>query len=163
MGEAVLLQNREFSYQSYMDAVIGKTSALFLMPIEGSAILAGANAAEATRVSSPFVKMGALFQMQDDVLDLFGEKGRQDRGSDIKEGKISALVVQYLAINPSDRSWLLNILTKPRDETTDKMVQEVIERFRDRGALSAVLNSIKELSDQTNTAFGRVNSDKLTS
>ena len=88
--------------------------------------------------------MGILFQMQDDVLDLYGDKGRGQPGSDLREGKISALVVEHLTCCPGDKDWLLSLLQKPRDETQDDEVHRAIERIRTSGALAAVSRRIGE-------------------
>jgi geranylgeranyl diphosphate synthase type I len=87
-----------------------------------------------------------LFQLQDDVLDLFGEKGREARGADVKEGKVSALVVEHLRLHPAERAWLNAILESPRDATSDEDVAAVIDRFERGGALDAVLHRIVTLA-----------------
>jgi geranylgeranyl pyrophosphate synthase len=38
--------------------------------------VAGLSAAEAAALGEAFVELGVLFQLQDDVLDLYGDKGR---------------------------------------------------------------------------------------
>jgi geranylgeranyl pyrophosphate synthase len=84
-----------------------------------------------------------LFQLQDDVLDLYGEKGRGAPGSDLREGKVSALVVEHLMMHPGDGPWLRALLALPRDRTPDDEVLRAMERFRTAGALRGVLGRIR--------------------
>lgn len=133
--------------ESYLRAVGGKTAALFALPVEGAALLAGYEVDEAHRLAEPFFTLGLLFQIQDDVLDLFGDKGRGTPGNDVKEGKISALVVEHLRRSPEDRGWLFGILDAPRAETSEDDVRRVIDRFRRRaspdGAPSTLARTIR--------------------
>lgn len=130
-------------WEEYVDAVTGKTSALFQLPVEGAALLAGCTAAESRSLAAGFRHLGVLFQLQDDVLDLYGDKGRGAPGSDLREGKISALVLEHLALHPADRSWLLALLAEAREDTREADVAIAIRRFREDGALEGVLARIE--------------------
>jgi geranylgeranyl diphosphate synthase, type I len=129
-------------WSQYREAVAGKTGALFQLPVEGAALLAGYSAAKTRAIGLEFQRLGVLFQLQDDVLDLYGDKGRAVAGSDLREGRVTALVIEHLARVPTDRDWLLALLAAPRDATPDAQVGEAIERFRTHGALAAVLARI---------------------
>lgn len=132
----------EIRWDQYRDAVAGKTSALFELPVEGAALLAGRDAAEARAAAEGFGHLGVLFQLQDDLLDLYGDKGREQPGSDLREGKVSALVVEHLRLHPEDGSALRSMLSLPRDQTPDAGVEDFIRRFRQGGAVDAVLRRI---------------------
>lgn len=132
--------------QAYLRGIQGKTSALFELPVEGGALLAGKTRAEAREIASPFHTLGMLFQFQDDVLDLYGEKGREAPGSDLREGKVSSLVVEHLALAPGDRDWLVGVLRTPRDETRAEDVEQAIARFQMSGALDAVVDEMKRIA-----------------
>ena len=121
----------------------GKTGALFGLPVEGAALVAGRTAAQAAALGRPFGELGLLYQLQDDVVDLYGDKGRGERGSDLKEGKVSALVAAHLERWPEDRAWLVGLLSADRDATSDAMVAEAARRFQESGALDAVLDQIR--------------------
>lgn len=130
---------------SFKEAIEGKTSALFQAPVHGAAILSGQTLHEAQQTAEPFRYLGQLFQYQDDVLDLYGNKGREKAGMDLKEGKVSSLVVEHLAHHPDDSQWLLTALEKPREETSDEEVERAIQSFREGGALGHVLSQITSL------------------
>lgn len=133
----------------YEYAAAGKTAGLFALPVEGSARLAGCSAAEAERLAAPFARLGLLYQMQDDVIDLYGDKGRGEVGADLREGKVSALVAAHMELHPVDRLWLHEILRRSRVDTTAEVVQDVSHRFVEGGALEAVLTRIEEVAAST--------------
>jgi geranylgeranyl diphosphate synthase type I len=143
-AEMRLVPGGDVTWAAYRHAVAGKTAALFALPVEGAALLAGRDEARARALGEAFRGIGVLFQLQDDVLDLYGDKGRGVRGSDLYEGKASALAVEHLALHPAERPWLLNLLSLPRGETPHAAVARAMERFREGGALAAVLRRIAD-------------------
>jgi geranylgeranyl diphosphate synthase, type I len=132
----------------YVATIAGKTAALFVLPVEGAAIIAGHVHDHARALGNAFGPLGLVFQLQDDILDLWGEKGRDVHGADIREGKVSSLVVEHLALHPEDTAWLTRILKTPRDETSNDDVEAVIDRFRQGGALRASLSHIDRLANE---------------
>lgn len=146
--EMDLLGGAHLDRVPYLRAVRGKTGGLFALPVEGAALIAGFDEAEARLLGETFTELGVLFQLQDDVLDLYGDKGRGLPGSDLKEGKVSALVVAHLERVPEDRAWLLNLLRAPRDLTPQREVEEAIRRFRASGALHDVLDEIHAITER---------------
>ena len=141
-----LLPERRLDAESYTQAVGGTTGSFFSLPVQGSALLAGCSEAEARLIGDSFMPLGYLFQVQDDILDLYGDKGRDKRGSDIRDGKVSALVVEHLRRVPSDLSWLIPLLEAPREKTPDDQVELAIIAFRRSGALQGCLKDIETTS-----------------
>jgi len=136
----------DLGWARYAACVEGKTSALFSLPLAGAALIAGRAPDEAALLADAFRPLGLLFQIQDDMLDLYGDNGRESRGSDLAQsGKATALVVEHLRLHPGDRDWLLGILTSPREATSPAEIARVIERFVDGGARAAVWQRIDEL------------------
>lgn len=144
--EMQLLPEGRFDRATYNRVVRGKTSALMSLPVEGAALLAGADPETAARVAEPFAQLGVLFQLQDDVLDLYGDKGRCQPGNDLREGKVSALVVEHLEAHPADRKELASLLQRPRQRTSERDVLAWIERFATEGALHATIDRIDALA-----------------
>jgi geranylgeranyl diphosphate synthase type I len=151
-AEMDLLHRGHLSWDAYARAVEGKTAALFGLPVEGAAILAGWRPDQARELGGVFRRLGVLFQVQDDVLDLWGDKGRGETGSDLREGKVSALVVEHLRLHPEDQAWLTRILATPREKTREADVQEAIRRFAEGGALRAVWARMEQLQDDIHVA-----------
>ena len=127
----------------YLRMVDGKTSALFALPLLGGAKIVGASDGDLTGLRKIALHLGRAFQIQDDLLDLWGNKGRKQRGSDIAEGKISYPVMKILEqLDERDVSfkWLQKAIVTPRSETTEDDIAWVISLL-DR-------NGIKELVEQ---------------
>jgi geranylgeranyl pyrophosphate synthase len=137
--ELELLAGRRTDWDTWIRAIEGKTGALLALPVEGAALITGLSPEAAAAFGQEFIRIGVLYQLADDVVDLFGDKGRDARGSDLREGKVSALVVEHLRLHPEDAAWLLGVLEAPRELTLAADVANTIERFRDGGALAGVL------------------------
>lgn len=133
---------------SYLSACRGKTGALMALPVVGAALLGGRTRAEALALGESFIQLGVLFQIQDDVIDLFGDKGRGQIGCDIYEGKVSALLVAHLEASPETERVVLSIIEKSREETTEADVEKVRELYLLSGALSRVMDMICDIRDE---------------
>ena len=108
--------------------------------------MAGLSVERAERLGRAMSPLGTLFQIQDDVLDAFGHKGREKAGSDIRDGKVSALVVKHLARQPRDAQWMIPILDKSRGLTTTEDVVRTTAAFRSSGALADCLSEIQDVT-----------------
>jgi geranylgeranyl pyrophosphate synthase len=144
-------QDREFllkdagapTVSDYFRMVEGKTSGLFALPVAGAAEFCGASPEIVRALEVAAGHLGVLFQIQDDVLDLYADKGREHRGTDICEGKISVLVVHFLANAPADKSaWLRGLLDAPREEVGADDIDRVADAFRAHGSLQFALDEI---------------------
>jgi hydroxymethylglutaryl-CoA reductase len=145
-------QEREFALKTkvdvtlddYYEMVEGKTSGLFALPMAGAAMLCDASDELCAGLGEAARHMGVLFQIQDDTLDLYGEKGRDARGSDIGEGKRSALVVHALAhAGKEDAAWLRELLDRDRAATTQPEVDRAIALLTDAGSLRYALQEME--------------------
>ncbi len=142
--EFQLKQEQAPTLQDYFRMVEGKTSGLFALPMAGTAEVLGADSQVVDGLAQAAHHMGVLFQIQDDVLDIYGDKGRDMRGSDLAEGKRSALVVHALEnASPEDRDRLLSIVNRDRAETTPDHVLDVIALFERTHSLSYTLEEMQ--------------------
>lgn len=147
-AELSLLTSDTLAWETYAACVEGKTAALFSLPVEGAALIAGRTPDQAAHLADALRPLGLLFQVQDDILDLFGDNGREMRGSDLAQSsKATAIVVEHLRLHPADRAWLLRILTAPREETPAADIDDAIARFAEGGALAAVWAHLDALLD----------------
>jgi geranylgeranyl pyrophosphate synthase len=129
-------RGEEVSIPHYLAMVEGKTSALFSVPLLGGAIVAGASALERKALEQSAVFLGRAFQIQDDLLDLWGNKGRGQAGSDIAEGKLSyplVLLMQHLPRGSKDRQRAEEIVRAPRETTAQDQVDWVISLMEREG------------------------------
>ena len=131
--------------EDYFAVVEGKTSGLFALPMAGAAALCGAAPPLVHALEQAARHLGVLFQIQDDLLDLYGEKGRDCAGSDIREGKRSVLAVHSLGHAPPDEARRLrDILDHERSATTRKEVAEAMALFERHGSPGFALREIAQ-------------------
>jgi len=150
-------QTREFGLKSasrtpssedYLEVVRGKTGGLFKLPIAGAALLCGRDDATVEAMKKVADDMGIVFQIQDDLLDVVADKGRERRGEDLAEGKQSFLVVHALEHgDPTDVQRLLTILETPREETTDAHIEEGVSLLEKSGSLAAGRHALRARID----------------
>ena len=143
-----LLQADRIDIHDWQGAARGKSGALLALPVQGAVLLAGISEQSAAEISEPFALMGALYQACDDLTDLYGEKGREAPGNDLREGKVSLLVVEHLLRHPGDRDALLKVLHTSRESTTADQVGYWIERFDETGTRKACIERIRGLERQ---------------
>lgn len=148
VNELSLKDGGRYSTREFLAACAGKTGALLSLPVVGAAVLGGHPLDRAALFGEPFEKLGILFQLQDDVVDLFGDKGRGVLGCDIYEGKVSALLIELLELAPEYRKAALKIINRPREETTAEDVLFLKDLYERTGALRAVLDRISELESR---------------
>ena len=136
--EMDLLPALRLDSQSWDVAAEAKSGALLSLCVEGAALLAGLSPASARQSAVAFARIGVLYQLRDDLADCFGDKGRGMPGNDLREGKVSALVVEHIRLHPDEADGLLALLRLPRHETTTEDVTAMIHRFQEGGAHAAV-------------------------
>ena len=137
----------DWTWEAYRKAVEGKTGHLIALPVEGSLLMARFAPEQARSVADLFLTVGVLYQYQDDVLDVFGDKQRGQVACDLYEGKVSALVVADSLLHPNEEPALRELLRTPRHQTCEHEVARVIKRFHEGGALDMVLDQMRELRD----------------
>ena len=138
--------NKEFPLenlmQDYLHCISGKTSTLFSGLALGVSIIAKETEENSQAIESIFFQLGHIFQIQDDILDLYGDKMRGELGCDIKEGKISYLIVTHLQNNPGDLNTIKTILQKDRIHTTDSDVQLIENLFKQKQTAKVAIESL---------------------
>ena len=101
-------------------------------PLHMGAIVAGGQVADLERLSGFAVPLGQAFQLQDDILGLFGNAGTTGKpvGSDIREGKRTFLVERALrSADAEQRAFLLEALGNPAlTEQAVRRVREIVTR-----------------------------------
>jgi len=149
--EFALKAKADLSIEDYFEMVEGKTSGLFALPMAGAAELCGADAGLLAGLEEAARHMGVLFQVQDDTLDLYGDKGREARGSDIAEGKRSALVVHaFSKLDEAEAHFLSAVLDKDRNETSYQEIEAVLALLEASGSLRFALD---EMADRKKRAL----------
>lgn len=111
-------------------------------PIQLGAILAGASATQREALSSFGQAVGEAFQLQDDLLGMFGDEEVVGKpvGSDLAEGKFTFLIFHALRLlDPEQRAWLESIRGNPDSPRSAR------ERVRDLLAESGAVGKVKDM------------------
>ena len=120
-----------------------KTGVLFGAACALGAVASGLEPGQRADLAAYGEDLGVFFQLQDDLLDLLGDKGRGATATDIAEGKISHPVAWVAEHGePASRARLLAIIRTPRAETGDALIAEALDLLRTSGALEASLASL---------------------
>jgi len=130
---------------AWTEMASGKTAALFAVCLRAGVIAAGGTKDEVMAASQYGERVGLLFQVQDDLLDLVGDKGRETPATDIAEGKVSFPVAWAAEHGDAARvSRLLAIVRTPREDTTRAMVHEALGLLEDTGAIAHTIAHVRE-------------------
>jgi geranylgeranyl pyrophosphate synthase len=134
--------------ENWKAMALRKTGALLGACVQAGAIAARSNAATVASVGEHGEALGLLFQVQDDYLDLVGDKGRGARGSDLMEGKLSFPVVwAYTHAGSADVDTLRRVIGAERGQKTRAMVEDAIATLERTGALAATAEWLMEARD----------------
>ena len=123
-------EKESVSQEEYFEMIRLKTSVLLGAALKIGAIVAGASLAEADKIYRFGVNIGIAFQVQDDILDAFGnpEKFGKTRGGDILNDKKTILMIHALENGSSEQQALLNDATlteREKVETTKNLFSEI--------------------------------------
>jgi geranylgeranyl diphosphate synthase type I len=124
-------------------------------PIQLGALLAGAPAATVAGLSRYGAAVGEAFQLQDDLLGMFGDPGTVGKpvDTDLKEGKFTFLIHHALArATPGQREVLEAALGRP--DASEAQTADALRALEETGARAAVLAMTTERLRQAQEALG---------
>ncbi len=94
--------NIDIPQQTYYDIINKKTSSLFAAVTRIAAAVNNAPPALQEKYHRFGLNVGAIFQVTDDMLDIFSDKTGKDRFSDLKEGKVTLPLIFLLKEGKED-------------------------------------------------------------
>ncbi len=120
----------------------------FINPMQVGAILAGASDAEVEKVRDFGVPAGIAFQLQDDILGLFGNDDVTGKSylDDLKEGKFTLIIQQALARADKDQALVISHALG-NHHVTDKQAKEVREIVESCGARRYAEDTARRYAD----------------
>ena len=141
----------EVTIPEYLRMIELKTAVLFACSIKMGARIGGASEKDAQLLYDFGRLSGIAFQLQDDILDTFGdpEKFGKKVGGDIAQNKKTYLVLKALELgNQEQINRLRNLMqTTPEDEAAKiEAVKALFEELNVREAAEAVMNDYREQS-----------------
>ena len=132
-----------------------------ITPLRLGGIIGGAGEAVLDGFIPFGLNLGVAFQIQDDVLNLIGEKKRYGKeiGGDIWEGKRSLIAIHLLkSVAEKERQEILRIMSKKREEKTKEEVNRVLQLMMSSGSVDRAVTEAKRISREAKAVF----EDRLT-
>ncbi len=127
---------RKITEKDYLKMVGKKTASLIEACLEVGALTANASKKEIEGLKKYGFNLGIAFQIQDDILDIFGEKKKLGKkiGKDIEERKLGNIVIFYALkeLKNKDKNKLLEILRKKTIK--DKDIKEAVSLIKNTKA-----------------------------
>ncbi|NYZ73513.1 polyprenyl synthetase family protein [Candidatus Micrarchaeota archaeon] len=145
----------DVSEEDYLAMIYGKTSALMGLSCEAGAMIAGGGKRLRSALRDYGEKIGAAFQIQDDVLNLTGdfEKYKKEIGGDITEGKRTFMVVHCLArAGEKDKQRLTAILSSHSKEKAD--IDEAVGILKASGSIDYARKKAEKLVKDAKKRIG---------
>jgi geranylgeranyl diphosphate synthase type I len=145
----------EVSEQDVLTINVLKTASYTVEgPLQMGALLGGAQDADLERLSRYAIPLGKAFQIQDDILGLFGDAERLGKpvGSDIREGKRTSLILKAVEeANPAQREFLQGLLGNKG--VTEDHLDEIRGLVVETGALDACREEARTLAEASRKAL----------
>jgi geranylgeranyl pyrophosphate synthase len=164
-GQALDINYRadeEFTVEKYLRLATLKTGYYLICPVVGGAIISGVDDDVIEILWRLGGNIGTSFQIRDDIIDLTEGKGRGGEiGCDIKEGKPSILYAYALSRAVKDeKKQLINIIKKPRGETSEDDVKKVIDIYNKYQTIEFAQKKGEELQEEALKIIDFINFDK---
>lgn len=118
------------THEEYIEMITLKTAVLLGASLKIGAIIGGASNKDAEHIYEFGKNIGIAFQIQDDILDSFGEVAQVGKriGGDIASNKKTLLLIELLSSVHKDDKKLLDALFIESDE--DKKIKGVLELYQ---------------------------------
>lgn len=143
----------------YIEMIRLKTSVLLACAMKTGAILADAPAADADRLYQFGEQIGLAFQLQDDLLDVYGDPavfGKAIGGDIVSNKKTYMLINAYQLAGPSQRSELMRWITVVDFDRAEKVaaVTRIYDELGIRGLCEARINQYFDRASEYLAAVG---------
>lgn len=108
------------SFPEYERIARGKTGPLLALPVESALILAGNDPLARSAVRDALGAYGLAYQIQDDLLELFGLKDRGPCSGDLRSGRPNAVVSKHLErADAGERRRMQRFFASPTAESAE--------------------------------------------
>ncbi len=121
--------------EDYLSMISMKTAALFSASMQMGAILAGVSKLDCKKMEIVGENLGMLFQLKDDMLDVFGESAQTGKqiGGDIIQDKKTFLLLKALESAKGKTKAELIVLIGNTEISTEEKVKRVKKIYEDLG------------------------------
>jgi geranylgeranyl diphosphate synthase type I len=132
----------------YMVMIEKKTAQLYLTAGKCGSLIGKGNVRQVENLAVYGKLFGLMFQIRDDLLNIIADQtalGKQEVGSDIKNGKRTMMVVHaFTTVDEKNKNIMLKIVGNKKATQND--VMRVIDIFRDSGSIDYSENKLNEFS-----------------
>ena len=152
-------QQNNVSTEQYIDMITGKTAVLLAAALQMGALAGGASFADSQHLYEFGKKIGIAFQLQDDILDTFGDAERFGKkiGGDIIQNKKTFLLLQALQVAEESKRQELEQWLQNHQQPNEKIVA-VTQIYRQLNVLEAAEAALQQHHAQ---AFEHLDQIKL--
>jgi geranylgeranyl pyrophosphate synthase len=147
----------DITEEQYLKMIDGKTSSLIGFSCQMGAYLGGADEKICRRFHRFGMKIGAAFQIHDDVLNVIGsfDKYKKEIGGDITEGKRTLMVVHCLKhCEPNVAKEIKRILGEHSREKGD--INFVINAFKKHGSIDYAKHTAHRLIEEAESELEKL-------
>ena len=141
---------RKVTDDNYFKMANNKTSALIQASCEIGGLIAGAEKNEVGLLRKYGFGFGMAFQIQDDILDIFGDKRifGKEKAQDIIDGKLGNIVILFTfrGLSLSDKKRFSQIIKN--EEITEKEKEEAIKLIRKTNSFSEATKLGKDFIEE---------------
>jgi geranylgeranyl diphosphate synthase, type I len=130
-------------FEAWRGVASRKTGGFFALPVIGAAILGGCDDQRAKRLAEPFRRLGILFQMRDDVRDLFTDHGKEHPGTDLRQGRLNAVLLAHMRCHPEDVQWLLDLLWQEPKRIEQAVLDRAIYMLRKGDGIAVLADHVE--------------------
>ncbi|MBQ3787649.1 MAG: polyprenyl synthetase family protein [Bacteroidales bacterium] len=151
------------SIDNYMDMIRQKTAVLLAGALKIGALYAGAPADEVERLYAFGIHLGLAFQMQDDLLDGYGDTAvfGKKTGQDIRDNKISFLPLTALKnANEEQRKELLALFAAKDNMDEEEKVRRVLALYQTMNLKNAIEKAIADEFETARKELDAIHADE---
>ena len=151
------------SLEDYRDMISQKTAVLLAGALKIGALYADAPDYEVEKMYEFGMHLGLAFQMQDDLLDGYGDTAvfGKKTGQDIRDNKISFLpIMALLSSNNSQRNELLKLFASKNNMEEEEKVHRVLDIYEDLNLREKVEHNIDFEFSATKRKLDEVNASE---
>ncbi len=157
--ERTHVQSSEVTMAAYIKMIKLKTSVLLAACLKAGAIIGGASASDADKMYEVGKLIGVAFQLQDDVLDSYGDEATFGKriGGDISENKKTCLLISALnTLQGNDREALVYLVSNNTLPEKEKF-EAVIALFNKAQVKEKTLELIEEYFSNASAIVASIN------
>jgi geranylgeranyl diphosphate synthase type II len=144
--------------EEYLRMIELKTAVLFACALQMGARIGGASMEDATHLYDYGRNIGIAFQLQDDLLDTFGDPDKVGKktGGDIAQNKKTYLFLKALEVaGPAEQKELIRLFSD-RTAVEEEKIERVIQLFQQLGIREAAESIKNEYRDKAYQSLERV-------